>query len=186
MSKTLLHTTILTLTLLFAACSSDSDKAQELNEMVATNEYVLTQTDAAQLTVIKVKNGFALKDAKDKLLLISIFATWCPPCQGEAMHLTSLQNKFKEHLVIVGVTVEEGISNEKLQEFKTEFKADYTIVNSSSNTQLISAVAQELKIGRNFGIPLMALYKNGELISFYQGATEEEFIESDIKKALGE
>jgi len=31
----------------------------------------------------------------------------------------------------------------------------------------------------------MAMLKNGVLINYYQGAVEEEFIESDIKKALG-
>jgi len=186
MSKILLSTTILAFTLLIQGCSSDSDKTEELNEMVASNEYVLTQTDKTQHTILKVKDGFLLKEAREKVLLINIFATWCPPCQAEASHLSSLQEKFKENLVILGVTVEEGIENEKLETFKTQYRAKFPIVNSSENRKLITAVAQELKIGRNFGIPLMAMYKDGKLINFYQGATEEEFIESDIKKALGE
>jgi len=31
----------------------------------------------------------------------------------------------------------------------------------------------------------MAMYKNGKLINHYVGATEEEFIDSDIRNALG-
>jgi len=186
MIKNLLNLTFLTLILLISGCSSDSDKAQELNEMVVTNEFILTQTDKTQYTVLKVKDGFMVKEAQDKIVLINIFATWCPPCQGEAVHLTSLQEKFKEDLLILGVTVEEGITNDKLETFKTQYRAKYPIVNSSENRRFITAVAEELKIGRNFGIPLMALYKNGKLVNYYQGATEEEFIESDIKKALGE
>jgi thioredoxin-like negative regulator of GroEL len=51
--------------------------------------------------------------------------------------------------------------------------------------RIIDAVAEKLNVGRDFGIPLMAMYKDGKLVNYYQGATEEEFIESDIKKALG-
>lgn len=185
MLKSLLKITSISLLLLFASCSSDSEKAEELNEMVVTNEFVLTQTDKTQYTVLKVKDGFKIKEAKEKAILFNVFATWCPPCQGEAKHLSSLQEKFKDDLLILGVTVEEGIENEKLEAFAKEFHAKFPIVNSPENRRFITTIAEDLEVGRNFGIPLMALYKDGKLINFYQGATEEEFIESDIKKALG-
>lgn len=105
--------------------------------------------------------------------------------KGEAVHLSSLQDKFKDDLLILGVTVEEGIENEKLEAFKKQYRANFPIVNSAENRRFITAIADDLGVGRNFGIPLMALYKDGKLINYYQGATEEEFLESDIKKALG-
>ena len=122
---------------------------------------------------------------KGKVILLDIFATWCPPCQAEASHLTSLQKKYKDSLLILGITVENNIADSKLEQFRSSYSAEYTLVNSNENSRIIDAVATKLKLGHNFGIPLMVIYKDGKFINFYQGATEEEFIESDIKKALG-
>lgn len=185
MSKILLASTLLSLTLIFQACSSNEEKTEKVNAMVSTNEYVLTGLNKTQYTATKTDTGFNIKGSEGKVIILDIFATWCPPCQAEATHLTSLQEKYKDDLLILGISVEEDIANSKLETFRSTYNAQYPLVNSSENRRFIGAVAKELNIGRNFGIPLMALYKDGKLINFYQGATEEEFIESDIKRALG-
>lgn len=181
--KIFITSTLLSISLLFQACSSD--EKESVNAMVSTNEYVLTELNKTQYVALKMPTGFTLKGEENKLLLIDIFATWCPPCQAEATHLTSLQEKYKEDLLVLGVSVEEGIEDAKLKAFQAEHNAHYAMVNSVQNRRFIDAVAQKLNVGRNFGIPLMALYKDGQLVNFYQGAVEEEFLESDIKKALG-
>ena len=190
MSKFSILTALLAATLLFQACSKEDssksqDAAQEANALLATNEFVLKGVDGKEYIIEKEGNGFILKNDKNKILILDVFATWCPPCQAEASHLASLQKKYKDKLQVIGITVEENISNAKLENFKQQFGAEYTLVNSSENMRIIDEIAQKLQVGRDFGIPLMALYKDGKLVNYYQGATEEEFIESDIKKALG-
>ncbi|UCM99405.1 TlpA family protein disulfide reductase [Sulfurimonas sp. SWIR-19] len=186
MRNTPLLTTLLAIGLLFGACSKEKENTQqEANSLLATNEIVLTSLDNKQLVVKKADNGLQLEGAKGEVVIYDIFATWCPPCQAEASHLASLQKKYKNRLIVIGVSVEDGIANEKLETFKKQYNANYTLVNSSENSRIISEIAKELKLGRDFGIPLMVLYKDGKIINYYQGATEEEFIESDIKKALG-
>ena len=169
---------------MFQGCFEDK-KAQEVNSIVSSNEYVLTSTDTQQYVIKKDGEGFVLENAEGKVIIIDIFATWCPPCKAAASHLGSLQERYKDELVVLGVSVEDGITNAKLQEFKKEYKANYTLVNSQTNRRLIDDVAKALKVGSRFPIPLMAMYKDGKLINHYVGAVEEEFIESDIKKALG-
>lgn len=190
MSKFSILTALLAATLLFQGCSKEDtsksqDAAQEANALLATNEFVLKGTDGQEYIIEKKGDGFVLKNDTNKILILDVFATWCPPCQAEASHLASLQKKYKENLQVIGITVEENIPNTKLEEFRKQHGADYTLVNSSENMRIIDEIAQKLKVGRDFGIPLMALYKDGKLVNYYQGATEEEFIESDIKKALG-
>ena len=126
-----------------------------------------------------------LENAKGKVIIFDIFATWCPPCRASAAHLTSLQKKFKDDLVVIGLTIEDGIDNSKLLEFKKEYNAQYTIVNSDQNRPLINEIANALELGDRFPIPLMALYKDGKLINHYIGAVQEEFVQSDINRALG-
>lgn len=186
MSKTILISTLISLSLLFTACSDNKAAQDDANSMLSKNEFILTALDKSNITVKKAPTGFSIKGKENKIVILDIFATWCPPCQAEASHLSNLQKKYKDSLRVIGVSVEDGVADAKLQDFRAEHKANYMLVNSSENSRLIDAVAAELKVGRNFGIPLMAMYKNGKLINYYQGATEEEFIESDIKKALGQ
>jgi len=181
---------LFSLSILFTGCNNnktqDSDKqTKKANSMITSNEYVLTSLDNKQLVVSKEADGFKLEGAEGKVVIFDIFATWCPPCRAAASHLSSLQKKYKDRLVIVGVTIEENIPNTKLQEFKEQYNANYTLVNSAQNRTLANSIVDKLDLGDRFPIPIMALYKDGKYINHYIGAIQEEFIESDIKKALG-
>ena len=180
--KSILFISILS-TLLFQGCSNGEDSSA--NDMVASNEYVLTGLDKKQYVVKKQDNGFVLDGAKGKVVIFDIFATWCPPCRAAATHLTSLQKKYKDDVIIIGVTIEDKILDSKLQEFKKEYNAEYIMVNSEQNRPLCDAITTELQLGDRYPIPTMAMYKDGKLINYFVGATEEEFIDSDIKRALG-
>lgn len=168
-------------TLLFQGCSDKSNG----NDMISTEEYKLSALDKKEYVVKKVANGFVLDGAEDKIVIFDIFATWCPPCRAAAPHLSSLKEKYKDKLIIIGITIEENILDEKLKEFATTYGAKYILVNSEQNRRLSNAIVKELKLGERFPIPTMAMYKNGKLINHYVGATEEEFIDSDIRNALG-
>jgi len=43
---------------------------------------------------------------KDKVILIDFWATWCPPCRALIPELESIQTKFKDDLVVIGVSDE--------------------------------------------------------------------------------
>ena len=181
---------LFSLSLLFTGCSdnktqSSDEQNKEANSMIASNEYILTSLDNKQLVVTKETDGFKLAKAEGKVVIFDIFATWCPPCRAAASHLGSLQEKYKDDLVVIGISIEDNIPNAKLQEFKTQYDANYTLVNSTQNRTLANSIVNELKLGERFPIPIMALYKDGKYINHYIGAIQEEFIESDIKKALG-
>ena len=192
--KSILFISIIT-TLIFQGCSNDENsktdskenvkKSVAVKEIPAESKFILTGLDKKQYIVKKQGNGFVLDGAKDKVVIFDIFATWCPPCRATAQHLSSLQEKYKDDLIVIGITIEDNILNTKLQEFREKYTAKYILVNSDQNRRLNNAIAQELKMGERYPIPLMAMYKNGKLINYFVGATEEEFIDSDIRRALG-
>jgi len=171
-------------TLLFQACSNEDKMNENANKLVSVNEYVLTALDKREYIVKKDGEGFILEGAKNKVIIFDIFATWCPPCRAAAKHLSSLQKKYKDDLVVIGITIEDNILNEKLLEFREKYTANYTIVNSEQNRRLSNAIVKELELGERYPIPLMVLYKDGKLVNHFVGATEEEFIDSDIRRAL--
>jgi len=186
MVKTSISATLLLIGLLFSACSQDKQKEDSsANSIIAKNQYVLTGLDNKQYVVQKELDGFKLEGAEGKVVIFDLFATWCPPCRATAPHLSALQTKYKDDLIVIGVTIEDALANQKLLNFRDSYNAQYTLVNSSQNRLLVNAMAHSLELGNNFPIPIMAIYKDGKLINHYLGLVEEEFVESDIKRALG-
>lgn len=185
LKKAFLSSLIILTSTFFSACSNDE------NDLLASKEHVLVTLEGKQIVVKQDDNGFYLDNEKEKLVIFDIFATWCPPCQASASHLSSLQEKYKDDLLIVGVTIEEperteegALINDKLNSFRIKYNAKYTIVNSDQNSRLVGMITKALEVGPRFPIPLMAMYKDGKYINHYIGAVQEEFIESDIKRAL--
>ncbi len=161
-----------------------SNSNQEQQKSKPTNELTLHTIQNQTLLLEKKSDGLLLKGAK-KLLLIDIFATWCPPCIDEIGALNSLAKKYPNKLIVVGVSVEDERMPNKLRSFANQHAINYPLADTNSSKAIIAKVLEDTKVGSHFGIPLLVLYKDGKLYNFYQGATEEEFIESDIKKALG-
>ena len=177
---------LLSVGILFQGCGNNSsdEEMSQANKMISTNEYVLTSTQNKQYIVKKEGTGFVVEGTEGKVIIFDIFATWCPPCQAAASHITSLKNKYKDDVVVIALTIEDNISNAKLEQFKKDFNAEYDIMNSKVNRPLVNEIALALDLGNRFPIPVMALYKDGKLINHYVGSVQEEFIESDIKRAL--
>lgn len=174
--------------MLLSGCGSDNkEQAKEKEQKVQVkpeNQYDLLGLDKKVYTVTKDDKNFKLKQAQGKLVLYDIFATWCPPCRSSATHLSSLQEKYKDNLIIIGLSIEADITDEKLLSFREQNNATYTLSNAQDNRRLADDIVESVGLGNRYPIPFIALYKDGKLINHYIGMLQEEFIESDIKKAL--
>lgn len=169
--------------IIFSGCSKDK-KDDSSSQMISKKEYLLKSTNDKELMIKQVNDGFIINGSQNKIVLFDIFATWCPPCRASAKNLSSLQEKYKDNLVVVGLSIEENIEKEKLNDFAKEYKATYYLAHTPQTKNLIYDIVKKLNVGAKYPIPLMSLYKDGKLINYYVGATQEEFIESDIKNAL--
>ncbi len=181
MLKKTLILSLLSIALFFQAC----DKNENENAMVATSTFELKDLTNDSHTVQRAGNNFNLDGSKGKIILFDIFATWCPPCRAEATHLSALQEKYKDNLIVAGISIQKDITKEELTAFSKEYNAKYMLLLGEENQQTAQTIASTLQgVEADFPIPLMAMYKDGILINFYVGATPQEIIESDIKKAL--
>ena len=84
-------------------------------------------------------------DIKDKFVLVDIWATWCPPCRRAIPHLNELHAKYKDRLVVI------GLSNEPERDILRMAKPqiDYAV---ASDTQGRTSKALEVE-----GIPHLLL-----------------------------
>lgn len=130
---------------------------------------------------IKVRDkGIDFENIKDKVVVLDFFATWCPPCRATAPHLVSLQEKYKDSLMIIGMLTEnDGNSASNLNKFQNEFETNYTFVVGNE----VQALGKSL--GGIPSIPYMIIYdKNGNYANHYIGQVPEEMLERDIVKAM--
>ncbi len=189
MMKKYTYLLVLILALILASCSKEKSEVKNNNTksevkktMVVkkkSSNITLTTTDGEKIVVTKTDKGFTFSNAKDKIVMVSFFATWCPPCKAEIPHLNNLQEKYKNKIKIIGVLIEPNKDNDELKKFINDFAINYTITNSPANMAFADAV------GGVENIPFMIMYgKNGENITHYLGAIPEEMIDADIQEAL--
>jgi len=174
---------LISMALLFNGCGTTEESSDET--LVSTASFKLLDTNGKSYTVEKRGANFTLDAGKEKVVLFDIFATYCPPCRAEALHLGNLQKKYGDKLIVMGITIEEDVSNDDLEKFKQKYGGHYLISNKAENQNLARAIAATVGVGQNFPIPLMILYKNGHYVTHYVGATPEEMIDNDIAQALG-
>ncbi|MCK4965608.1 TlpA family protein disulfide reductase, partial [bacterium] len=69
-----------------------------------------------------------LSDYRGKIVLVDIWATWCPPCQAEIPGFINLYKKYKERGVeIIGVSVDRG-GKKVVAQFAADYNINYTIL----------------------------------------------------------
>lgn len=152
---------------------------------------VITQSDTFMLLNTKSKSHkvtfshdkIIFQNNNKAIVLINIFATWCPPCIGELSYLNTLQNKYTKDLFLVGVLTHDPIDIPSLESFIAKHEIKYFISNSPHNNAFSGRLASTLQLPQNFSIPLMIMYVNGKYFTHYEGTVPVEMIEYDIKQA---
>ena len=61
-----------------------------------------------------------------KVVLVNFWATWCGPCRDEMPDLVALQQHYRDELVIVGLSIDEGPIGE-VRDFVKEFSVNYPV-----------------------------------------------------------
>jgi thiol-disulfide isomerase/thioredoxin len=142
--------------------------------------------DEQQINIEIKNNIYSFLEFSESIVLINIFATWCPPCVGQIPHLNKLQSKYRDKLFILGTLIhDEPLKDEKLRVFIESQKINFFIAKKQSmNMKFIDFIAPKLQLPHNFPLPVMILFVKGRYYTHYEGSIPEEMIESDIKQAL--
>ena len=173
---------LLALLFIFSAC----DKNSSDDTTLPTHSFSLEDSALKHYTVIKQGRNITIKEYPERVIIFDIFATWCPACNVIAPHLENLQQKYKDKLLVVGLSTEQNKPHSYYDAFSKKHHTTYPISNAEDNFMLINRIATDLRQPRQFPIPLIVMYDpKGRYFRHYVGAVPEEMIERDIQTALG-
>lgn len=135
------------------------------------------QMVAFKLPSLTDKAVFDSRQHEGEVLLVSFFATWCPPCIQEIPSFIALQNAYKEKgFSVVAFSVDEG-GPEPLYKLIEKYGINYPVFQAGND------------IAGNFGgvtgIPVTFLVnRKGEIVKKFLGYVEHDVLEDEIKKLL--
>ena len=119
-----------------------------------------------------------LSDFRGRIVLVNVWATWCPPCREEIPSFINLYDKYKDKgFEIIGIATDKQ-GKSIVKPFAEKFKINYPLV--------VGDMREVVKIfGPIRGIPTTFLIdEKGEIKNKYIGLRSEEKFEEDIKKLL--
>ncbi len=139
--------------------------------------YSATRMPAFSLENVKTGEEVASDTFAGKSLLITFFATWCPPCIQEIPNLIEVQNEFgPKKFSVVALSVDQGGSTlvKKLVEKK---KINYPVMMADSRVTS--------DFGGVYGIPTSFLVNSrGNVVKKYTGYIPHSVLIKDIKQVL--
>jgi peroxiredoxin len=131
---------------------------------------------------------FALESVRDgeiidsssfegKVLLLTFFATWCPPCVEEVPVLVDLHKKLSSAgFSVVGLSVDQQ-GAAVVARFVEKRKINYPVLLAESKTTM--------DFGGVYGIPVAFLVnKSGNVVKKYTGYVKHTILEKDIRSLL--
>jgi peroxiredoxin len=181
---------LLAFSLVFINCSSETKEpekelAQVKDELphdrYSAPLYPASKKSAAKDFETKLLNGesFQLSGQKGKVVLLNIWATWCPPCEEETPDLVDLYEKYRDQDVeFLGISIDEQ-GKSVVQPFVEKYDVSYPMTIDDGSIMD--------KYGPLMGVPTTYLIdKEGNLRYFATGAVTKAEIEPRLEKILKE
>jgi peroxiredoxin len=128
---------------------------------------------------VKDMNGANVKFAsyKGKIILLNFWATWCEPCKEEIPDLITLQEQYKNDLVVLGFSIDD--TAEELKAYAAEYPFNYPVLVGAGHENIQEAY------GPMWGVPVTVIIgRDGKIAKKQSGIRSRAQFEREIKKLL--
>lgn len=170
-------------------CSSE-DKNQDSQQVQAHDELphdpysapLHAASKEAKLTDFETEllsgETFRLSNQQGNVVLLNIWATWCPPCEEETPDLVELYEKYQDKGVeFLGISIDEQ-GESVVKPFVNKYDVSYPITIDDGSIMD--------KYGPLMGVPTTYIVdREGNLRYFATGAVTKKEIEPRLQKLLG-
>lgn len=146
------------------------------NNTVNHSSYV---SDKAPDFSLKSVDGKIVKlsDFKGKVIILDFWATWCPPCRKGIPDLISIQNEYKNDVVVIGVSLDGDKTIKDVPGFAKEYGINYPIVYGDE--KIVTAYGGIQAIPTAFVID-----KKGNIADQHVGLVDKSVYVNKIKELL--
>ena len=111
--------------------SNDSTPNPEItnNKLLTTAKSDMISDAAPDFTLYTLDGDeVKLSDYLGKVVILDFWATWCPPCRKGIPDLISIQNEYKDDLVVIGISLDQPATQDQLIPFIKNYGINYPIV----------------------------------------------------------
>jgi len=145
--------------------------------LVLTGNVLATPMPDFTLPSVVDGKDISSDDFKGKVLLVTFFATWCPPCRQEIPSLIRLQDDLSaKGFSVLGLSLDEG-GSEIVSELVEHDNINYPVLMADSD--VVSG------FGGVTGIPTSFLVSHeGKMIRTYAGYVPHELLKQDIEEIM--
>jgi thiol-disulfide isomerase/thioredoxin len=116
-------------------------------------------------------------DWHGKVVLLNFWATWCPPCREEIPELNEIAERYKDHVEIVGVAMDDS-SPAEVREFVARFAIRYPVIMASREI-----------VNEYGGVPALptsfVIGPDGRVVQKHVGLYPIEIYDTEIRALLG-
>lgn len=130
--------------------------------------FELTTTDGGKIN---------LSDYKGKVVILDFWATWCGPCRRGIPDLVDLKNTYQDKIEIIGITVDQGNTIDKVIPFMQQYKINYPV--AYANNEVIKNYGGIEAIPTSFVID-----KEGKIVSKHVGLILKDQYIKEIEEVL--
>ena len=111
-----------------------------------------------------------------KSLLVTFFASWCPPCIQEIPNLINLQNRYGEQqFSVIGLSVDQ--EQEVVRTLVSDRNINYPVMMADNEITV--------RFGGVFGIPTSFLVnRNGTVVKKYSGYVPHAVLVRDLQQIM--
>lgn len=134
----------------------------------------VTQAAAEDLPGVDAKELLArVTQAKGKVVVVNVFASWCPPCRDEIPGLVNVRRSLPDDQVLIL-----GVSVDKEPKALTKYMKDLNI-----NYPVLLARGDFIQRVGVTAVPQLLIYdRKGELVFNHRGLVDE----ADLRQAITE
>jgi thiol-disulfide isomerase/thioredoxin len=112
-----------------------------------------------------------------KILIVNFWATWCGPCKAEIPDLVALQEKYKDDLVVLGISVDD--TAEQIKPYAKEYAVNYAMLVGNKREDVQEA------LGPLVAVPVSVIIdRDGHVVRRHTGMATKEQFETEIKALL--
>lgn len=105
--------------------------------MDAVMQYKSKPLPAFQFRNLSSNTEESLQQYADKVVILNIWATWCPPCRAEMPELDELQKKYPDKLKVLAISDE---TDEKIRQFLSTHPFGFTTGSFTSSNALLESI----------------------------------------------